>query len=162
MKTNISPELLAMYRKCRTRKPFMLVGRDAECSLRSAKTILAFRQLESDGLVRMRCEPEEESYFDVYGKPELEWRNGHTLSREETDKNLEALLELDGVWWTVAEWFDGYEWQQADSCGMHAGYKNPLDPFENCYVIQEMQSAIDALNEHNQTIIETQLAECCP
>lgn len=162
----ITPELRAMYLQCRKHKPFMLVGQDAKCSLESAKTILRFRELESDGLVRLRAEPEEESYFDVYGDIELDHaeRNGHPISREQARKDLIETLERDGVWWTVAEWFDGDEWQQADSCGMHTGYKNPLDPFENCYVIQEMQSAIDALEAHQASeaaeISESQDAAC--
>lgn len=89
-------------------------------------------------------------------------RNGHPISEEQARKDMVEILNRDGVWRTVSEWFDGEEWQQADSCGMHAGYENPLDPFENCYVIDEMQSALDALEKHNQTIFQTQLAEVYP
>ena len=148
----ITKELIEMYRKCRKHKPFMLVGRDAECSLSAARTILRFLELESDGLVRMRAEPEEESYFDVYGDGELHHaeRNGHPIPYEQAKKELIEMLDLHGVWWTVAEWRpdENCEWFQADSCGMHAGYEDALDPFENCYVVQEMQSAIDALEKH--------------
>ena len=134
-KSTISPALLAMYQKCRLYKASMLVGRDAECSLRTARTILAFREAEKAGLVRLRCEPEEENYFDVYGREDDE--------REQ--KRMEEIIERDGCWWTCAEWFDGEEWQMADSCGMHTGYADPLDPFQNCYIPGEMQSALDAL-----------------
>lgn len=152
-------ELVAMYLEMRLKKPFMLVGRDAACSLRAAKTLLAFRLAESDGLVRMRCEPEQEAY-DM-GDLICE-RNGHPISKEQARKEMVEILERNGVWWTVSEFFDGKGWRQADSCGMHAGYKNPLDPFENCYVIDEMQSALDTLEKHNKTIFETQLAEVYP
>ncbi len=157
-------ELLALYKKCREKKPFMLSGRDAECSLSAAKTILAFREAESDGLVRMRCEPEQESYFSVFGDAEIEdaSRNGHPISKDEARKQLVEILERHGVWWTCSEWFDGEEWHHADSCGMHTGYGRPLDPFENCYIVDEMQSALDELAKHQATIRETQLAECCP
>ena len=127
-------EILKEYIKFRQHSPFMLAGRNSELALMSAKTLVAFRQAEADGLVRMRCEPEEENYFDVYG------RDGTPAEL----KRMEEIIERLGCWWTVAEWFDGSEWNQADSCGMHAGYKNPLDPFENCYVIDEMRSALDA------------------
>jgi len=147
-------ELLKLYQKFRKHSPFMLVGHNARLALSSAKTLMEFRQLESNGLVRMRCEPETENYFDVYGEPEP--RRGQT--QKQANAELEAILERDGVWWTVAEWFDGEEWKQADSCGMHAGYSDPLSPFENCYVIQEMQSAIDALREH-QAETEAESAE---
>jgi hypothetical protein len=140
----VNAELLALYRKCRLSKPFMLVGFDAKCSLDAARTILEFRELEARGLVRMRAEPEQESYFSVFGEPEPQ--RGQT--QKQANEALEAILERDGVWWTCSEWFDGDEWQHADSCGMHAGYKNPLDPFENCYVVDEMQAAIDAWKAH--------------
>lgn len=134
--TGASTALRETYLQFRTRKPFMLVGHDAECSLGSAKTLLAFRELESRGLVRMRAEPEQENYFDVFGD------DGTPAQRKRTEEIIEQL----GCWWTVSEWFDGDEWRHADSCGMHTGYKNPLDPFENCYVIQEMRAAVDAWN----------------
>jgi hypothetical protein len=152
MKTTLTPELIKMYHKCRKQKPFMMTGRDAECSLSAAKTILRFRQLESIGLVRMRCEVEEESYHDVFGDLGPGERNGHPMSEADTRKKLNELLERYGCWWTVAEWRqdEDSEWEQANSCGMHTGYKNPLDPFENCYVVQEMQSAIDAIESFRQ------------
>lgn len=145
----IDTELRNLYLKFRQHSPFMLVGHNAKLAMDSAKTLLEFRQLESAGLVRMRCEPETENYFHVYGEPEP--RRGQT--QKQATKELEALLERDGVWWTVSEWFDGDEWQHADSCGMHTGYKDPLSPFENCYIIQEMQAAIDALRKHQADLI---------
>jgi hypothetical protein len=136
MKTQtITPALLTMYQRCRKSKPFMLVGRDAECSLRAARTILAFRETEKAGLVRLRAEEEQENYFDIYGREDNEKRQ----------REMEAIIERDGCWWTCSEWFDGTEWHQADSCGMHTGYSDPLDPFQNCYIVDEMQAALDAL-----------------
>ena len=41
----------------------------------------------------------------------------------------------------------GDEWQHADSIGMCC-YRDPLDPFENCYVVDLMKSAIDARKAH--------------
>ncbi len=146
-------QLVRMYLKCRKAKPFMLTGQDAKCSLATAKTILEFRQLESDGLVRMRSEEEQESYFVVFGDDsDGAERNGHPIDAKQARKETEEMLERYGVWWTCSEWFDGDEWQEADSCGMHAGYKDPLDPFENCYVVGEMQAAIDALKSHQDSI----------
>lgn len=145
----MNAELLRLYHQCRQRKPFMLVGRDAACSLSAAKTILRFRELESRGLVRMRAEPEQENYFDVFGDPEAYTNaQGHKVSGEQAKADLIAALDRDGVWWTCSEWFDGEEWNHADSCGMHAGYSNPLDPFENCYVIDEMAEAIRQWENH--------------
>lgn len=147
--TTITPALLRLYRECRARKPFMLVGHDARCSLDAARTILRFRELEREGLVRISAEPEEESYFAVYGEPSgYVNAQGHEVSAEKEREEICAVLERDGCWRTVSEWFDGEDWQEADSCGMHTGYRDPCDPFQNCYVVQEMQSAIDALEAH--------------
>jgi hypothetical protein len=160
----MNPKLLKLYHQCRRDKPFMLVGRDAECSLRSARTILAFREKESEGKVRMRAEPEEESYLSVYGDDELRnaERNGHPVPYEKAREELVEMLDDKGVWFTVSEWFDGNEWHHADSCGMHTGYDDPLDPFENCYVVQEMQAALDKLEEHESTLQETEIAASWP
>src|SRR5689334_3555115 len=145
----MTPQLLSLYQQCRQRKPFMLVGHDASCSLRAARTILEFKELEREGLVRLRAEEEQENYFDVFGKPEgYTNAQGHWVTEEQAAKELEELLESRGCWWTVSEWFDGEDWQHADSCGMHTGYRDPLDPFENCYIVDHMRAAIDAVKDH--------------
>ncbi len=150
---------IELYHKFRLTKPFMLVGFDAKLSLDAAKTLVEFERLESLGLVRMRCEPEEERYFDVFGKPDA-YTNGQgkRVSAEDALKEMVEMLDRDGCWWTVAEWraSENEDWDQADSCGMHAGYKDPLSPFENCYVIQEMQSAIDALQAYREQTAKEQ------
>lgn len=127
----MTSQLLATYRRFRS-VGSGLVGRDAECALRSARTLLAFRELESRDLVRMLCEPESGNYFDCCGSEE----------NPRDQKAMEDIIERLGVWRTASEYFDGREWQHADSCGMHAGYVNPLCPFENCYVIDEMAVAV--------------------
>jgi len=126
-------ELLNTYRKFR-RVGAGLVGRDAECCLRNAKTLLAFRKLEDDGIVRLRCKPETDNYFDVYGEPETE--------KERAD--IVHYLDLWGLWWVTAEWKteDG-EWERADSIGMCC-YESPLDPFQNAYIPELMDTAVKA------------------
>jgi hypothetical protein len=140
-----------------------IVGESAKWALRDAKTLLAFREAESEGLVRLRCEPEQESYLDAYGEPEgYTVANGRRVTAEQALKELLETLERDGAWWACAEWFDGEEWQMADSCGMHTGYRDPLCPFQNCYIAGHMRSALDALQEHRETAEQTQLAEVFP
>lgn len=125
-------------------KQFRVAGNNAAVSLRSAKTVLAFRKLESEGLVRMRVEPETESYLDSYGEPE-EYiaQDGRHVSAKEALEELLHTLETYGCWWTCSEVLVDGTWEHADSCGMHTGYKNPLCPVENCYVVDEMQAALD-------------------
>lgn len=135
----IHPELLQTYQEFRRASPFMLVGRHAEMALHAARTLIRFRQLEATGHVRLRVEPEEESYFDAMGVPD----------DEREAQRMEKILNDSGCWFTCTEFrldVDKDEWEHADSCGMHVGYADPGDPFENCYVIGEMSEALDKLD----------------
>jgi len=115
-----------------------MTGRQAEMALRDARILAEWRELESEGKVRLIAEPEQESYFDVYGEPD---------SEKERKAIVEA-LEDKGCYWVASEYLttcdnDEHEvWEQADSIGMCV-YDDPTDPFENCYVIDLMSSAID-------------------
>ena len=130
------------YQEMRRHKPFMLVGRDAECSLSSARTVLAFRELESKGLVRIRSEYEQEDYFSVYGEPDTEKEKQSIIDAIDRMGCVGVIAE---VWRGCAECGRG-EWEWVDSVGMCI-YDNPLSPYENCYVIGMMESAIKALTE---------------
>ena len=132
----MTSEIQTLYKRFRQHSPFMLVGRNAELALESAKTLAVFRALEDQGLVRIEAHPEEESYFDVFGEPDSE--------RER--KDLESTLERLGCWYVVSEFLspESEQWEHADSIGMCV-YNDPTSPFENCYVIQLMREAIDKL-----------------
>jgi hypothetical protein len=138
--TTLTPEIIRLYAKLRHNPPFMLTGRNAEMCWRGARTIARFRELESTGLVRLLVEPEQENYFNVYGVPD----DPRELA------SMEASLERDGCWWTCTEYRtdpdDEADWEHADSCGMHTGYRDPGSPFENCYVVDEMATAVEAYN----------------
>lgn len=117
-------------------------GMDAKQALRAAKTLAKFNELGEE-CVRMRAEEEQESYMDCHGEVEgYTDIHGRRVSAEQAEKELVKLLDRYGVWITISEYWDGAEWQTADSCGMHAGYKNVLSPFENWYVVDEMEAAI--------------------
>ena len=111
----------------------------AACALSHARTLAEWREAEQAGLVRLRVEPEQESYFDVYGKPETEKQRAM----------IEAQLERDGCWVVVSEVNQGDEmtgdnWEIADAIGMNV-YNDPCDPFENCYVPDLMRQALNAV-----------------
>jgi hypothetical protein len=121
-------------------------GHNAKDALYIAKTVNRWQQFESDGLVRLRAEPEQESYISVYGKPDAYvTHQGKRVSEEQAYKELCELLERDGCWYCLSEYWDGEQWQHADSVGMNTGYNNPLDPKQNCYVPDLMQAAMDAV-----------------
>lgn len=140
---NIPPAALVReYRKARARKPFMIAGQDAAASLDAARTILRFRELEQAGLVRIRAEHQQENYFDVYGEPD-------------TQREREAIIDAidrNGLSWVTTEVFhtceccEDEQWEHADSIGMCI-YSDPCDPYENCYVVDLMRSAIDQVDE---------------
>lgn len=109
----------------------------AKCALDNARTVLAFQEYEDAGLVKIEAEPEQESYFDVFGEPE----SGHER------KATIAMLERDGCWCVISKYWDGSQWQLADSIGMCAGYSDPTDPLQNCYVPDLMRSAIDSIGQ---------------
>lgn len=111
----------------------------------AAKSILRFKELEEEGRVRLRCEPELENYFSTYGEPEgYTNTNGKRVSAKEERAELVRIMDRDGLWWLCSEVWDGEEWQHSDSIGMCMGYKDPLNLFENCYVPDLMGSAVDA------------------
>lgn len=104
----------------------------AACALAHARTLDEWRTAESAGLVRLRAEPESESLASVYGD-EIAEREREYAGRW-------------GVWWVVSEVNFGNEaigdkWEHADSIGMCV-YENPLDPFQNCYVVDLMAAAL--------------------
>lgn len=116
----------------------------AACALASALTLAEFERAQAAGLVRLRTEDDPENYFDVYGKPEAYTNgNGRRVSAKQAYTELCALLDRTGNVRVIAEYFDGYCWQHVDSIGQCAGYNNPLSPFENCYVVDLMRSALD-------------------
>lgn len=125
---------------------FRKAGFLASQALHSAKAVIDWEPLEDAGLVRLRAEPEQESYFDVYGELEgYEGANGRRVSAEQERKELIDTIDRDGCWCIVAEYFDGQKWRHADSIGMCTGYKNPLSPVENAYVSDLMRSTISQI-----------------
>jgi hypothetical protein len=112
-------------------------GYTAKRSLLSAKTIEAFKRLEFEGKVRLRLEPEQESYFDVFGEPKTE------AERERIIEQIENL----GCYGVISEYSCHCgQWQLADSIGFCI-YEQPLDPFDNEYCIDLMHSALKQLQE---------------
>jgi hypothetical protein len=126
------------YFKMRTHKPFVLVGRDAECSLDAARSVLAFRELEADGRARIVAEPDAMPYD--FGDMEC------------TDAEKERILS-DGVWNVSVQVWRGCcecgrgEWETVDCICGNAGYSDPCSPYENCYVPDMMRAAVDAVQE---------------
>lgn len=111
---------------------FREVGQRAQQALRNAKILEKFRELEYLGFVRVRLEPEHESYFDIFGKPDT----------KEQEKYIRDFIEQYGLWYMVGEYSNNQgQWEQTDSIGMLL-YENPLCPFQNDYFTDIAQSCI--------------------
>lgn len=136
----MTKELERMYRRFRADPASMLVGRNAEMALRYARIMLAWEELESKGVVRLRVESDDDYRRHEYDSGKC--TDDHPCAE------CQALDKGDGAWGTIAEYRidpdDDDAWETADSCWGHVGYDDPASPFENCYVIDEMAEAIDA------------------
>ena len=128
--------ITTLYRQFRQHSPFMLVGRNAELALSAARTFGKWEEMEADGLVKIEAHIDhnpDPSFYDT-------WEH---LS----DKTREQLKQAycDDCWGVITYYRCPHcgDWQQADSVWGCSGYSNPCDAFENCYVIDLMQSAIE-------------------
>ena len=131
---------LKYYRKIRTPMygAFHTWEESATNALRAAKIIARFRELESEDLVRIRVEFDDDADVSLMSDKEREEWNGEAFG-------------------TISEFrlSDDDEWEHADSCWGHIGYRDYSDPFENPYVVDEMASAIeqyDALVQDSQDV----------
>ena len=134
----MNAKIKSEYMKLRRAGCGMIVGQDAKVSLSCAKAIVDFRELEDHGKVRLWAEQEQESYFDVYGKPDSEEEYDHICDQ----------IERFGCYCVMAQVWKGCDkcgrggWETVDSVGMCVGYENPLSPYENCYVCDLMVVAV--------------------
>lgn len=111
-------------------------------ALSAARTLADWRKLEwfegmeeSDtACVRLRAE------YDLCYELDEEFEN------EKQKQEAIRLIDQLGVYGVISEYwdFEREEWIHADSIWGCAAYQNVLDPFENMYVVDLMQSAIDA------------------
>lgn len=125
-------------------------GYSAADALRSAKIIAAFRKEEGER-VRLRVEPEPESYFSFYGEPEgYTDQHGRYHSPEDERREISDRIDRLGLWHVVSEYrCSGCgAWEFADSVGMLEGHERPDDPAENWYIPDLMRSALDAIEAH--------------
>lgn len=122
----------------------------AACALAKARIFEQWRDAEEAGLVRLRAEPEDESYFSVYGEPGgYRDARGHWVSAEEERKAIVEQIERDGCWCVLSEVWTGERWEVADSIGMCI-YSNPCDPFQNDYVPDLMSSALMRIQQSGE------------
>ncbi len=110
-------------------------------ALNNAKTRLAWEKLKSanQNTVRLNIVPMDEyhdaSYIDT-------WTDISETHRERIKSDIYARVNQHGLWGIVGEYWDGEEWQQADSCYDFIG-----DEWKNSgYDTDIMAATIDAYN----------------
>jgi len=131
MKTTKTNQIGDWYKK------FRGVGYPALQALREAKVMHEFKILENQGLVSLSKEHETESYFDVYGKPET----------KNQEREIRDMVENWGLWYVQSNVLNAAgEMENVDGIGMIL-CREPLSPFENCYIPDLAKSAIDAYYE---------------
>ena len=131
------------YKKFRAAGMGGIVGEDAKNCLHAARILMQWEDGEDDEKVRLRICPEGENYFSVYGE--------ENISKKEDD-NIRKQIDLWGCVSIISEYRDENDrWHIADSIGMCI-YKNPASPFENCYIIDLMESALAHVTQPEYSI----------
>ncbi len=117
---------------------FRSSGESALWSLRHARAMETFQRLEDRGRARIIAQPEEENYFDVFGRENISAREDAEIARQ---------IEVGGCWVTIAQvkCSSCGAWQTVNSCGMHVGYDDVLSPFDNPYVADHMLAIVDSV-----------------
>lgn len=127
-----------LYRRFREPSPFMLVGRNAELAMSAARTLERWNTLENERLVKIEAEYDPDpdaSFYDT-------WEHLSERTRAELKERYYENCYVVSTYYRCPHC---NEWVLADSISGCAGYDNPCSPFENCYVIEMMQAAIDKL-----------------
>lgn len=132
----MADELQTEYAKARK------AGYLASHAIYKARAAIDFAAAESENLVRLRWVPDESySLGDLEGDTYNPKANPDIapsrLARER--KEFHALIERDGVWGLVGEYFDGRKWQSGDSVWGLVGQ-------DDCGYLPDIQRAtLDAL-----------------
>ena len=121
----------------------------ARYEIAAKETQTQFDDLESQGLVRIRHEPDYVDFENMCGDmfdPDVNTDIKPEILEREKEEYCDK-LNRDGVWFVISEYFDGKEWQHADSIGAIEGTDSDI-----CgYTCDLQQAAIDALISHNYT-----------
>lgn len=118
----------------------------ARYSLKADDTREQFKTLETDDKVRLRIESDDCADYDNLAgdcfnpdaNPSI---NPDKLKKEEEE--FKQRIDNDGVWGVIGEYWDGEQWQQADSCWGFVGD----DWKDSGYDVDIMHATINAYYE---------------
>lgn len=94
------------------------------------------------GDMRIRLEPDNEPYDPGDTLEPFRGSDGRWRSREELERELNRILDSQGVWGVIGEVWDGSDWEHADSCWGYAGFDRPDCPIENFSIVDTMASCL--------------------
>ena len=135
-------------------------GESAVNAWRSAVVVAAFKSREcgehdepAPGVsdVRLRAEPEQDSYLAAFGEPDAYTNTqGRHVTAKEARAELVADLDRDGVHVVFSEAWDAERgaWVSGDCVGMCC-YPDPLDYRQNQYIPDLMESALNLADVFN-------------
>ena len=94
-------------------------GWHAKQALFQAKTLDEFKTMEHQGLVRLRIVADEDVCMEDLKGDCYDPRVNSDVPRaklEREEREFEQRVSDLGVWGVIGEYFDGEDWQRADSC----------------------------------------------
>ena len=97
--------------------------------------------LDCPGPVRLRLVPDDTRYDDSYIDT---WHDVSENKREQVRRELWARIEQDGVCGVIGEYWNGQEWEHADSCFGFVGD----DWRDSGYDCDIMAETLEAWNRH--------------
>ena len=152
------------------------IGWNAQQSLRAAKTLVEwdasdgyeshllpyshidYPPYESGsgfGPIRLRIEPDDspydDSFIDTWNDNVTIMLDGRQLDNVEYRKDLWNRIEFDGVWGIIGEFWNGQEWEHADSCWGFIG-DDWKDSGYDTDIMQETLAALAAWNRYLETM----------
>jgi hypothetical protein len=150
----MNQSIVNAYRKLRTVHTAMgangrphLYRVPAEHALREAHIRAEWREWEGRGLVRMRVEPDYIAHYDDLAGDSFNFKVNPDIPAfrlERMEEEFKERISRDGVWGIISEWFNGTEWQHADSCWGFVGD----DWQDSGYDVDAMAQAISAAKAH--------------
>ena len=115
-------------------RAFRKNGWHAREAMRAARIDDQWEDLENEGLVRLRGEPDEIARFDDLAGDTFNRKANPDIQESRMVREEAAFRERiarDGVWGLIGEYFDGEAWRHADSCwgfvgDDYAGYDHEI------------------------------------
>ena len=134
----------SLYRQFRKTPPFIIVGENALQALNAARVVKRWQELEANGDLAIRMLFDHDSDASFYD----DWEDLSERTREQFKADYYA-----DCWIVQTVVIDEFGTETVvDSVSGCSGYDDPCSPFENCYVVGMMETAIKHIDSPNYQI----------